>query len=477
MLAARGVRLAYPGCPVQPAIIDIQVSPGELVALTGDNGTGKSLLALTLAGLVRPAEGEVTLGGTLFPSPGGGHERVGILFQDPESQLITGEVEREIAFPLENLGWPRAEIDRQVAGVMAQLSIGHLSGRSLAGLSGGEKSRVALAAALAARPRYLILDEPGVYLDPGNRRRLREVLAACAAGGLGILLITQLQEEWQAASRRLRLGGAGIEAADSDVLAGRPAPPRPQGSDEGEVVLAARGISFCYPDGGLAPSGGGSPPRNFSIREADLELHAGETIFLVGESGSGKTTLLLLLAGVLEPTGGEFRVNPGTDPANPDTHFGVLLQSPEDQLVSATVLDDVLLGLREAGLERQDAEDRAFRVLAEAGLDPSEIAGLPPGALSHGQRRRVAWCGIWLLKTGIWLLDEPTAGLDEAGLDVLLDAISEFSRTGGAVLVVTQDPRLDSWPGRRLYLEDGVLRVVGALPERSSGVAQRSDFA
>lgn len=477
MLEARRIRLGYPGCPPLPATLDFHLAAGELVALTGVNGAGKSLLALTLAGLIGPAAGEISLDGAPFPSPASGHDRVGMLFQDPESQLITGQVEREIAFPLENLGWPREKIDRRLSEVLVQLGIAHLAGRSLAGLSGGEKSRVALAAALAARPRFLILDEPGVYLDPGNRRRLQEVMTTAVADGLGILLITQLPEEWVAASRRLRLGPTGIDEAGIGELplAGPPASAGPE--QRGEPVLTARRVSFEYPDSGLVPTDSLASAPVFSLRQIDLELHAGETVFLVGESGSGKTTLLLLLAGVLEPTGGELLVHPGSPGTRPETRFGVLLQSPEDQLVSATVLDDVLLGLREAGIGRREAEDRARRALARAGLDPTEIAPLPPSFLSHGQRRRAAWCGIWVLEAGIWLLDEPTAGLDEEGLRVLQDAIAGFTQTGGAVVMATQDPRLTPWPGRRVALDRTVPEAGDPLARPVPGGVQKPNFA
>jgi energy-coupling factor transport system ATP-binding protein len=473
MLQAHGVRLAYPGGPPCTAALDLTISPGEWVALTGANGTGKSLLALALAGLVRPVEGEVCLDGVpIGPASNG---EVGILFQDPESQLVTGEVDREIAFPLENLGWPREEIDRRVEEIKSELAITHLTGRALAALSGGEKSRVALAAALASRPRLLILDEPGVYLDPDNRELLREVLRHRAAEGLGILLVTQLEEEWRAASRRLRLLDSGlVEAMGAEPLGlaateapGEDSTPLLDGSGP-RLVLAARDLSFRYPDRSLLPAqavGGGS---GFQLLDIELELHAGETVFLQGESGSGKTTLLLLLAGVLDPGRGQVRVYPPAPNGKTGTTFGVLLQSPEDQLVSATVLDDILLGLRESRQGSRDAERRARKAMAEAGLDPERYASLPPGSLSHGQRRRVAWCGIWVLGTGIWLLDEPTAGLDEEGLTVLGLAIAQFTQTGGAVLMATQDPRLDRWPGRRVRLEAGVQQTqnnpLGEIP-------------
>jgi len=137
--------------------------------------------------------------------------------------------------------------------------------------------------------------------------------------------------------------------------------------------------------------------------------------------------------------------------------LGVALQSPEDQLVQPTVLEDVALGPRLCGLPAGEAEARARRALEEAGLDAERHAPLPPGGLSHGQRRRAAWAGVWALGSAVWLLDEPTAGLDASGIAALGAAVRRFTRRGGAVVLVHQDPRLDAWPGRRLCLSEGRL--------------------
>jgi energy-coupling factor transporter ATP-binding protein EcfA2 len=142
--------------------------------------------------------------------------------------------------------------------------------------------------------------------------------------------------------------------------------------------------------------------------------------------------------------------------------LGVALQSPEDQLVQPTVLEDVALGPRLCGLPAAEAEARARRALKEAGLDAERHAPLPPGALSHGQRRRAAWAGVWALGSAVWLLDEPTAGLDASGIAALSAAVRRFTGRGGAVVLVHQDPRLDVWPGRRLCLSEGGLETLAS---------------
>jgi energy-coupling factor transport system ATP-binding protein len=396
-----------------------------------------------------------------------------ILFQDPDSQLITGDIESEIAFPIENLGWDRGRIDRRVRELIARFQLTHLIGRSLERFSGGEKSWVSLAASLASSPKYLFLDEPGVFLDAGARARLRAGVQALVDDGMGVLWITQFEEEWKSAQRHLVFEGGEISMGEPDRLStSRPAavvnPPttaplaRPEvgariapAPPPGPIVLTAEGIEFQHGEAEPGPSDDHPVAGRFELGPISLTVAAGERVFLRGESGSGKTTLLLLLAGVPEPRCGRITYEPTPERRPRASEFAVLLQSPEDQLVSPTVEEDILLGLRLQGLATDDARLKTRESLRAMGLDPQETASLSPGSLSHGQRRRVAWCGIWALEAGVWLLDEPTAGLDGAAVEVLREATADFLRDGGAIVLVTQDPRLQSWDGRNIFLENG----------------------
>ena len=434
MLEARGLAVGPPGGPVVLADLDFALAPGEWVALTGANGGGKSLFCLALAGLLGPRAGRVLADGVALAPHEPARASVGMVFQEPEGQLVAPTLEEEIAFPLENLGWERAAIRERVRRLVEEFDLAALAGRAPQSLSGGEKSRLGLAAALAGDPRYLVLDEPGVYLDARARERLRALVRREVERGRGAVFVTQLEEEWAAADRRLRLErGALVEAARDEAL--EPAGGGVESLAPGRTLLGARALGFGYTASAPLLSG------------VDLEIGAGEIVLLTGASGAGKTTLLLLLCGVLEP-------DQGTIELERATRLGVLLQSPEDQLVSATVAEDVAMGSKRHGQERE-RDVRA--ALVEVGLDPAGHGLRPPAALSHGERRRAAWAGLLARGAGLWILDEPSTGLDRAGVLVLETTLKRFASAGGAALVASQDPRLDAWRTRRYVIEGGRL--------------------
>ena len=206
MLEARQVSYTYPGAE-RPAVnaLSLALAPGEFLALVGPNGSGKSTLARLLNGLLMPKTGTVSADGLDAADPAALQEvrrRVGLVFQDPDNQLLAGTVEEDAAFGLENLCLPPAEIASRVDSVLDRLGLTALRSRPPHRLSGGQKQRVALAGVLAMQPAYLILDEATSMLDAVARRQVLAAVAAVRASlGLGVLLITHRLEEALAADR------------------------------------------------------------------------------------------------------------------------------------------------------------------------------------------------------------------------------------------------------------------------------------
>jgi energy-coupling factor transporter ATP-binding protein EcfA2 len=188
----------------------LELAAGSVTALAGENGSGKSTLARVLAGLHRPASGTVHLEGSdvtalpverRFP-------RVAFVSQDPGRVLLRERVDDEVEFGPRQLGWPADERRRAVAAALASVGLESFAGRHPRDLSGGERERVAVAAALVSRPRVLVLDEPTRGMDDETSARLVALLRAHAAEGNAALILTHdLELARRAADRRLTLAG------------------------------------------------------------------------------------------------------------------------------------------------------------------------------------------------------------------------------------------------------------------------------
>jgi energy-coupling factor transport system ATP-binding protein len=217
-IEVRGLEHAYPleGGEWVPALqgIDLTIEPGEFVALIGSNGSGKSTLARHFNGLLLPTAGEVWVDGLLTSDPHHLWEvrrRVGMVFQNPENQLVASTVEEDVAFGPENLALPPDEIRQRVDEALALVGLQDYSTHPPQMLSGGQKQLVAIAGVLAARPACVVFDEPTSMLDPPSRRRILDTVRRLnAEQGITVVLITQAMEEAAIANRVLAMHGGRI---------------------------------------------------------------------------------------------------------------------------------------------------------------------------------------------------------------------------------------------------------------------------
>jgi energy-coupling factor transporter ATP-binding protein EcfA2 len=402
--------------------------------------------------------------------------RVGLVFQDPESQLVMDRVEDDVAFGLECRGWPLEVMRARVPAALADAGLTGLERRRTTRLSGGQQQRLALAGALAPEPGVLVLDEPTANLDPRGARAFADRLARIRAERAATIVLVEhrVEDAWPLADLVLALGPDGrpidvgppdavlarsrdaIEAAGSwlpsrgGVAAtartpGRPA--LPERDPAAPPVLAARGVRFAY-DGPLVVDG------------VDLEIRPGERVALVGANGSGKSTLARLLTGLLRPLGGTIELG-GSDPARLGSRelarlAGFVFQDPEAQFVAPTVRAEVL-----AGLEGGDgaAVHTAETVVARLGLPLAEFGDRSPYTLSGGEQRRLSLAPALVRAPRLLVLDEPTFGQDRRGCEALEAILGEQVSVGAAVLVATHDERfIASFASRIVRLERG--RVV-----------------
>jgi energy-coupling factor transporter ATP-binding protein EcfA2 len=419
-----GLSFAYPGAPCALDGVSLELEPGEVVALIGPSGSGKSTLLRALAGLVPHFHGgrfsgRVVVAGhdTRETRPAELAGTVATVFQDPEDQVVMSIVANEVAFGLENLGVPAAEIWPRAERALASVDALHLWGRRTVELSGGELQRVCLASALALEPQLLLLDEPTSQLDEESTGLF---LAAVAQLGATVVFSDhRIPRALELATRVVFLDGGRVllDATPTEARAWLGAE-RPRWTracvdstqtPQRELVLRARGISFAFREAVPVLAG------------VDLDVRRGEIVALEGPNGSGKTTLARIVCGLLEPREGTVELS---------GRAGYLAQDPGRYLVAETALAEVALAVKRD-------EQRAFAALDEADL--SWAAGRHPRDLSSGERERLALSAVAVTEPDLLVLDEPTRGLDPDRKAALVARLEAYAAAGRGVLVATHD--------------------------------------
>jgi energy-coupling factor transporter ATP-binding protein EcfA2 len=414
--------------------VSLALEAGEVVALLGPSGGGKSTLLRALAGLVPHFHGgrfsgRVQIGGldTRRTRPGDLAGTVATLFQDPEDQVVFTRVAAEVAFGLENLGAPPAEIGPRALEALAAVGAAHLAERPVAELSGGELQRVCLAAVLALRPRLLLLDEPTSQLDPDGAAAAIEL---ARTSGAAVVVSEQRPERVLDACDCvlfLENGRLGLELPDAWLPRGAELP---RAEASGEAVCTLRGVSFAYD---AVPV----------VQDASLRVGRGEIVALVGPNGSGKTTLAKLAAGLLDPAAGRVERS---------GRACYLSQDPGRYLVRERADEEVALAV---GGDLA----RARRALASVGLAGFEERH--PRDLSSGERERLALAAVLVAEPDLLVLDEPTRGVDPPRKDELA-ALLRAQAPVRATLVVTND---------LVFAAEVADRYVSTVPEREVAVA------
>ncbi len=483
MIQIQNLTITYPGRSL-PVIhrLSLDLHEREWVAIIGANGSGKTTLLHAISGLVSPTEGDIQINGLSIcqsehlPKI---RQHIGLVFQNPDDQIISATVEREIAFGLENLGVPTIEMHQRVDGMLHQFNLTHLRTRAPHQLSGGEKQRLSLAAIAAMRPTFLLLDEPTALLDPNNRHDIIQLLCAMhREGSITPILVTQHIEETVFANRiivlhqgQIVLDGSpatvfsqpqkltqwGLQSPLTVQIATRlnmqpPYPltlnnlmdqlPTPQNCnlppkfspDPLSPIVTAQNLSYHY-DRGL-------PTETIALKDLTLTLYARQITALIGQNGSGKSTFFQHLNGLLKPVSGHLTVcdipvhtTKNLTPLR--RRVGLIFQFPEAQLFAETVFDDVAYGPR--NLKLSDIKTRVHQALETVGIDPNTFCPRDPLRLSGGEKRRVAIAGIIAMQPDVLIFDEPTAGLDPSGVVQIEALIQAQKNEGRTVLFITHD--------------------------------------
>jgi len=458
--------------------VSFDLAPGACLVVAGPSGSGKSTLARAIAGLVPWAapgrlDGDLRLDGRPVGStePAALVARVGVVFQDPSSQLVMERAEDDVAFGLEGRGWLPPAMRARVPAALAEAGLAGFERRRTARLSGGEQQRLALAGAFAPHPGLLVLDEPTANLDPPGALAFAERLAAVRETRATTIVLVEHRADlaWPLADLVLALTADGTPLAlgtpaelmarhrPALVAAGiwlpdEPPPPataiaRPAARTQplppartqplpAPPLAEARAVDFAFERGILVLAG------------LDLAIEPGARVALLGPNGSGKSTAARLLVGLLRPTRGTVRVA-GRDPARIAPRelarlAGYVTQDPERSFLAGTVEADLLLGLT------PDERIRAGDVAAALGIPLDRFGARNPFTLSGGEQRRLSLASQLVRRPGLLVLDEPTFGQDRRGYEGLLSLVRARVEAGTAVVAATHDLRFAADLGGRV---------------------------
>ncbi len=489
--------------------LNLKISQGEFVAIMGENGASKSTICQMLNGIIPNSiggrlSGQVLIHGLNTKETGISElaTKVGIVLEDPETQLFTTSVKAEVAFGPENLSLPPDEIEERVAWALKTVRLNGYEKRLPSSLSGGQKQRLAIAANIAMRPDILVLDEATSQLDPvGVEEVLSVVRELNQKYGMTILMATDASEMIARLMDRVVVLNQGQLEADGTPIQifantalfnklmirspqvsqlatllkneGHPLPTFPitvpEASDGLQTLLEGTTPTPIDP---VKPAVDGSrelaiqvehldyiyqPLDVHAVKDVSFEIRQGEFVALIGQNGSGKTTVLKNLLGLLRPTSGKVIVA-GQDTkitavAEMARHVGFVLQNPDQQLFAETVEEEVAYGPKNLKLAKELIEQRVAEALKLVGLE-NKREEFPP-AMPKGDRAKVVIASALALDPSIIILDEPTTGQDYRGCHQIMQIAQSLHEQGRTVVFVTHHMALVAEYAQRVIVLSG----------------------
>ncbi|MEA1961914.1 MAG: energy-coupling factor transporter ATPase [Bacillota bacterium] len=465
--------------------IKAEIQAGEFVLVVGGSGSGKSTLLRAISGLI-PNYYKGSCNGTVYldGKPVRNIDRrqlsqkVGMLFQNPESQLVMTGVEREIVFGMENIGLPNKLMRRRVAEVSTALGLSGCMRTAVSALSGGQKQKVALASILAMQPSVLVLDEPTSQLDPVAAEEILNMIRHLnEENGITVIIAEQrLERCFHLADRILVMDRGKLVYQDrkpkavarwavknnspfipplARVFAGVNYPQVPATVKEGRQILGSYSNNKCsrYEHPEEAKLENFNKEKNIldiqklwfsypngkeALKNINLGVQAGDFVVIIGDNGAGKSTLLKAMNGLHKPGKGKV-IAAGRDTRKVSVeqlspYIGYLSQDPGDHLFLPTVREEIDFTLKNLGLSTKGVTEE---MMEQFHLTP--YADINPRDLSTGERQRVVLASVLASKPSVLLLDEPTRGLDYSLKEQLGNLLLRLNEHGTAVMMISHD--------------------------------------
>jgi len=483
MLQVKNLTVSYDvGETVKAALenITFEVEDGEFILLCGPSGCGKTTLALSLTGLIPQAHSVIMEGSVLIDELDTkkvpvrlltGH--IGIVFQNPETQLFQSRVAEEVSFAPHNLGLDASEVSERTDFALAGTGILHLRNRFLRTLSSGEKQRVAIASVLSMQPKTLVLDEPTANLDWLGVEEVMQTLKYLNRElKITVIIIEhRLSAVFGLATRMLVMKEGCITADEYG--------PDMTGEKRRFVKLGLRfpwrhvqrGLEGYIPEGINPPAPDAEPlvtlknitagyRQNTVVKDINLSIYPAEFIALVGKNGTGKSTLARVIAGLHRQSHGRILWNKSLKRLPAGRRVGIVFQNPSAQLLLDTVEKELSFAPENFGM---NASSRIQAILKALDLD--KLSHRLPVTLSLGEIQRTALGAALSADPALIILDEPTIGQDWAHLSSFMIFLQRLSQSGRAVLIITHDDKLVCRFAKRvIYIEGGHIAADGIPP-------------
>lgn len=522
--------------------VSFSIPAGKRTCIVGANGSGKSTVASILSGLTAPDEGTVTFLGTTVVHDGQVdfdayktvRPQLGLVFQNPEDQIICSVVADDIAFGLENLQVPSNRITQLVEEQIRLGSLTEFSSENPQKLSGGQQQRVAISGTLVMKPQILILDEPSAALDVVHRNNVMGLVKKLRAAGKTIVHVTHFMDEVVSADHVIalddgRVAFEGIPKALFEqhelveslhleepfayqvahalnnrgvVVCKSPSAERVLNELTGLLATATQGgdgieagrndttTSSCNTNNGSATTNSASKPAAVSVRDVtfsyqkpvlkniSVDVQKGSHVAVIGSTGSGKSTLARLICALDTPDTGSLCVT-GLDTRQKQNRrklhgiVGYVMQRPERQLFAQTVAEDVAFGPTNLGLSASAVTSAVNAALELVGL--SHKADASPFELSGGQQRLCALAGVIAMQPKVLVLDEPTSGLDPYYRSKLRKIINAVLEDGCTVIELTHSMEDAAETDQIIVLHEGDL-VFSGSPQQTFTHFSEAEF-
>ncbi len=445
VITVKNLNFKYPQSN-KAALFDVSfgIEKGSYVAIVGYNGCGKSTLARLLCGLEQPDSGTIEIEED---------NRIGIVFQSPKDQLVSGVVSRDTAFGPQNLGLPPSEVELRVIESLNIVDMLDRADSSSSALSLGQTQKIALSGVIALRPEIVILDEAVSMLDPQSRAEILDFIRYWHKCGNTIIQITHDLETLEDADTVLgieegRVFFYGTQRAFMENkenvrrICGEPLKKNKRSdAARGEISLSMKNLTYTHDEA-------------HGIFDVNLDIYKGSLTALTGASGAGKSTLMELCAGLLIPQSGKISLSDADEKNRPV----LAQQNAQAALFEPFAADDVAFGARNRGFKGSELVETVKRCMNEAAIPFEQFGERRTFELSGGEQRRLAIAGILALNAEVIMFDEPTAGLDSRSKEEVMKLLRRLASEGKTVIFSTHKRDEADFADREIAIKDG--RVV-----------------